>query len=119
MTVIANGPYRFPAVDRQDAFHGAMLLYAGWDRHMMFASPYAWALPPGMSFSAFVEGPLAQAFSMHPDWERIDWAAVTWTCGGEPFVPDFAGSLCVNGLVHKDALRFDTPGLDGIDGLGL
>lgn len=119
MSVIAKGAYEFASPDGQAAFHGSMLVYAGWDRHLMFASPYAFALPPDMPFGAFVEGPLAAAFSSHPDWARIDWSTVTWTRGGEPFAADFAASLEANGLAHKDALRFDTPGLDGIGGLGL
>jgi phenol hydroxylase P4 protein len=33
-------------------------------------------------------------------------------------VPDPAKSLADNGLTHKDAIRFRTPGLTGIKGSG-
>lgn len=119
MTVRANGAYAFPAIDARANFHGAMLLYAGWDRHRMFASPYAWPLPPDLPFGAFVAGPMAGVFGQHPDWARIDWAGARWTRNGKPFAPDFAKGIEANGLTHKDSLRFETPGLDGIDGSGL
>lgn len=109
MTVKANGAYAFPAIDARDAFHGAILVYVGWDRHLMFASPYVWALPPDMPFGALVEGPLAAAFGQHADWAAIDWSATRWTRGGEAFTPDFGKSLADNGLTHKDSLRFETP----------
>lgn len=119
MTVNANGAYAFAPVDTREAFHGAMLIYAGWDRHLMFASPYVWPLPPDLPFGAFVQGPMAEAFGMHPDWARIDWSAATWTRNGDPFTPDFDKGIEANGLNHKDSLRFTTPGLDGIGGMGL
>lgn len=119
MPIVANGDYAFSSRDKREAFHGAMLVYAGWDRHLMFASPYAFALPPDMPFAAFVEGPLGQAFGAHPDWAEVDWSAARWTRNGEPFVPDMNAGLEANGITHKDSLRFDTPGLDGIGGRGI
>ena len=35
---------------------------------------------------------------------------------GQPWQPDPAKSLADNGLQHKDAIRFRTPGLTGIKG---
>jgi phenol hydroxylase P4 protein len=32
----------------------------------------------------------------------------------EPWAPDFAASLDANGLRHKDMLRLQTPGLNGL-----
>lgn len=119
MAVVANGAYAFSSRDRRQDFHGAMLVYAGWDRHLMFASPYAFALPPDMSFATFVEGPLGQAFGAHPDWAAVDWSKARWTRNGQPFAPDLNAGLEANGIVHKDSLRFDVPGLDGIDGRGI
>lgn len=118
MAVTAIRSYSFEPLDVAAHFGGARILYAGWDRHMMFASPYAWPLPPDLRFAHFVAGPLAQAFGQHPDWERIDWTGAIWTKNGEPFVPAMDRSIADNGLIHKDSLRFSTPGLDGIDGLG-
>lgn len=119
MTITANAPYEFTSHDRQEDFRGACLVYVGWNRHMMFASPYCWPLPPDTPFGALVEGPMAQAFGMHPDWEKIDWAKAEWTRNGKPFNPDPAKSLADNGVAHKDSLKFTTPGLDGIAGAGI
>lgn len=119
MSVIANGAYAFSSRDKRKAFHGAILVYAAWDRHLMFASPYAFALPPDMPFSSFVKGPLGQAFSAHPDWAAIDWSAARWTRNGQPFEPDMNAGLEANGIAHKDSLRFDLPGLNGIGGHGI
>lgn len=120
MTVRANGNYDFATIDGQDAFRGAMLVYAGWNRHMMFASPYVWPLPPDMPFGEFVAGPMAQAFAQHPDWERIDWARTEWTRNGEPFSPALGKSLSDNGILHKDSLKFTAMDGDGIplNGIG-
>jgi len=118
MPVNAIKPYNFPAEDTEANFHGARLVYVGWNRHLMFATPYAWPLPPNMPFGALTQGPMAGAFAQHPDWEKIDWSVVAWTKNGEPFTPDYEASLAENGIVHKDSLRFTTPGLDGIGGLG-
>lgn len=119
MSIVANGPYEFRSADTREAFHGAMLVYAGWDRHLMFASPYAFAVPPDMPFADFARGPLGQAFGAHPDWARIEWDKTLWTRNGQPFTPDMSAGLEANGIGHKDSLRFDTPGLDGIGGRGI
>jgi len=119
MTVRAIRDYVFEASDAEAKFHGARVVYAGWDGHMMFSSPYAWPLPPDLPFAQFLAGPLAGAFGSHPDWARIDWTKASWTKNGEAFSPDPNATIAGNGIVHKDALRFATPGLDGIGGLGI
>lgn len=119
MAVTALREYKFEPLDRAANFGGARIVYAGWDGHMMFASPYAWPLPPDLPFAHFVGGPLAQAFSQHPDWAKIDWGGAVWTKNGLPFEPDFDGSIADNGLTHKDSLVFRMPGLAGIEGLGI
>jgi phenol hydroxylase P4 protein len=119
MSVRAVRAYEFEARDAEEHFHGARIVYAGWDGHLMFASPYAWPLPPDLPFAAFLAGPLAGAFGQHPDWPLIDWSKATWTRNGEPFVPDLDATIAANGIVHKDSLRFATPGLTGIGGAGI
>lgn len=118
MAVIAIDKYEFEPSDKAEQFHGAYIIYAGWDGHLLFSCPYAWPLPPTLPFAHFVHGPMAEAFGQHPDWERIDWATVRWTRNGAPFEPQMDKSIADNGLIHKDALRFETPGLDGLDGRG-
>jgi len=41
---------------------------------------------------------------------------VQWFKSGQPWQPDFGKTLAENGLGHKDAIRFRTPGLTGIRG---
>lgn len=110
--------YDFPARDGVEGFNGAPLLFVGWDQHLMFCAPFAWPLPPSMPFGALIESVFPPAFGQHPDFARIDWSTVEWLKSGQPFKPDLAKSLAENGLRHKDALRFRTPGLPGMAGVG-
>lgn len=118
MAVTALKDYPLRVADGVDKFHGNILLFVGWDQHLMFCAPFAWALPPAMRFGDLVEGIFPGAFGAHPDFAAIDWAKAQWLKSGRPFVPDFAKSLADNGLSHKDSLRLRTPGLNGIAGSG-
>lgn len=115
MTVAAVKPYAFPARDTVDKFP-APLIYIGWEDHLMFCAPFCLPLPPSMPFGAMVEQVLPGVFGEHPDFARIDWGKVEWLKSGRPFRPDPARSLADNGIGHKDAIRFRTPGLTGIGG---
>jgi phenol hydroxylase P4 protein len=110
--------YEFAPADTVDKFHGGMLLNVGWDGHLMFCAPYVYCLPPSTPFRDLCEKILAHSFGYHPDWAKVDFATVTWLKSGQPFVPDMSKTLAENGLKHKDALRFRTPGLTGIAGSG-
>ncbi|MNF18613.1 hypothetical protein D3C80_2228000 [compost metagenome] len=50
----------------------------------------------------------------HPDTAKVDFNASVWLLNDEPWAPDFAASLDANGLRHKDMLRLQTPGLNGL-----
>ncbi len=115
MSVVALKPYDFPARDRRENFP-APLLYIGWEDHLMFASPVCLPLPPDTPFGALAQGVLPGVYGEHPDFARIDWTQVEWFKSGQPWTPDPAKSLQANGLQHKDAIRFRTPGLSGIQG---
>ena len=115
MSVVALEPYAFPARDRRENFP-APLLYIGWEDHLMFASPVCLPLPPDTPFGALAQGVLPGVYGEHPDFARIDWTQVEWFKSGQPWTPDPAKSLQANGLQHKDAIRFRTPGLSGIQG---
>ncbi|PNQ04509.1 phenol hydroxylase subunit P4 [Sphingobium sp. SA916] len=119
MAVKAIDTYEFEPADKAENFHGARLVYAGWDGHLLFSSPYAWPLPPDLPFAHFIAGPMAEIFGQHPDWAGIDWDSAVWTRNGEAFAPDMQASIAANGLSHKDALRFRTPGRDGLNGAGI
>ncbi|GAB2182454.1 phenol hydroxylase subunit P4 [Denitratisoma sp. agr-D3] len=116
MSVKAIKEYVGVVKDRQENFHGAQLLYVGWDHHLMFCAPFCFPFPPTMRFGDMVDKAFPPAFGYHPDFNRIDWSKVQWLKSGKPWMPDFTQSLAENGLRHKDVLRFKTPGLDGIKG---
>jgi phenol hydroxylase P4 protein len=118
MTVASVGEYTFPSADAEENFHGARLLYVGWDQHTLFCAPFAWPFPPNMRFGDLIEGVFPGAFGYHPEFAQIDWSAVQWLKSGEPWQPDVDKTLEENGLRHKDVLRFRTPGLTGLRGSG-
>lgn len=118
MAVKALKDYPLHVADSVDRFHGNQMLFVGWDQHMMFCAPFAWAFPPTMRFGDLIEKVFPDSFGTHPDFAKIDWARVEWLKSSQPWTPDFEKSLADNGLRHKDVLRFRTPGLNGIKGSG-
>jgi len=118
MSVKAIGEYPVLPRDVRENFHGNIMVIVGWDKHMMISSPMAFPLPPDMPFGAFVKEVMPAAYAPHPDWGKIDWNEVTWMLNGESFKPNMDASLADNGLDHKSVVRFQTPGLNGIQGSG-
>lgn len=101
------------ARDLLENFHGNQLVYTQWEKHLSFAAPLAFPLPPAMPFGALTAELLPKFYGMHPDFPKIDWAKVEWTLDGERFTPAMEKSLAENGVGHKSVIRFNTPGLDG------
>lgn len=117
MPVVALNPgYTGTVADTEDRFHGNRLLYIGWEDHLLFCAPVCLPLPPAMPFGALIQDVLPGVYGSHPDFAQIDWTKVEWLDSGKPFTPDPAKSLADNGLGHKSAIRFRTPGLRGIGG---
>ncbi|MDE3009356.1 MAG: phenol hydroxylase subunit P4 [Pseudomonadota bacterium] len=116
MAVSAIKEYKGENKDRVENFHGAQLLYIGWEDHLMFCAPFAFPFPPQMRFGDVIEKVLPGTYGYHPDWARVDWSKVEWFKSGQPWTPNFNRSLAENGLGHKDVIRFRTPGLAGIGG---
>jgi phenol hydroxylase P4 protein len=116
MSVAAIRKYEFEPADSQAKFHGARLLYVGWEDHLLFCAPFCFPLPPDMPFRALLDKVLPDAFGYHPDFARIDWNKTEWFKSGQPWQPDYDKSLGENGLRHKDVIRFRTLGLTGIAG---
>jgi phenol hydroxylase P4 protein len=104
--------------DRVENFHGNQVVYVGWDHHLMFCAPVAFALPPETPFSKLQDEVIPGAFSLHPDFGDVDWDKVQWHLNGEPFTPERDKSLLDQGVDHKSIIRMTTPGLDGIKGCG-
>ena len=116
MAVAAVKEYDFEPADRLENFHGAQLLYVGWEDHLMFCAPFCLPLPPDTPFGALSAAVLPGIYGYHPDFAEIDWAKVEWLRSGQPFQPQLDKSLADNGLGHKAVIRFRTPGLTGIGG---
>lgn len=116
MAVAAVKEYRFEPKDKVENFHGAQLLYIGWDKHLMFCAPHCLMLSPNTPFRQLIEEILPGVYGYHPDFSQIDWSKVEWLKSGKPWKPDIDKTLAENGLKHKDVIRFITPGLNGIKG---
>lgn len=107
--------------ERRDAienFHGNQVVYIAWDKHLMFCAPLAFALPPETPFNKLTDEIMPGAFSLHPDFEQIDWGNIQWYLNGEAFTPRLEATLAEQGIDHKSIVRFSTPGLDGLKGSG-
>lgn len=104
--------------DRVENFHGNQILYLAWDHHLMFCSPVALPVPPNMPFGSVVEELIPGAFSLHPEFDEIQWTDAQWHLNGNSFVPKMDATLAEQGIDHKSILRFATPGLNGIKGSG-
>ncbi|WP_372662288.1 phenol hydroxylase subunit P4 [Hydrogenophaga sp.] len=117
MSVVALKPYDFPVKDVHENFP-APLLYIGWEGHLLFCAPFCLPLPPDTPFGALASGILPGIFGYHPDFAQIDWDKAEWKKNGQAWKPDPTKSLADNGLQHKDAIRFRSPGLTGIKGSG-
>jgi len=111
--------YSGPVLDAEANFHGNRIVYIGWDRHLMYATPGALPLPPAMPFAKLLEDVLPQAYGLHPDFPKIQWDKVQWLLDGEAFEPAMQASLAENGIGHKSVVRFVTPELTGIAGCGI
>ena len=119
MAVAAIVPdYTGERLDRVENFHGNQVLYLGWDHHLMFCAPVAIAVPPDTPFSTVIEELIPGAFSLHPEFADIDWDKVEWHLNGQDFTPQADVALIDQGIDHKSIVRFNTPGLDGINGSG-
>lgn len=116
MPVNAIGDYSFAPRDRVENFHGNILVFVHWERHLMFAAPVAVPLSPDMPFAAVQEQLLPELYGRHPDFAQVNWADVEWELDGEDFQPDPSAGIAAQGFGHKSAIRFRTPGLSGLAG---
>lgn len=113
-----HGDYPVTMMDSVDRFHGAQLVYIGWDNHTSFCSANAFPFPPDMPFAALTAEVLPSILGPHPDFPKIEWDKVEWMLDGHHFTPEFDKSLADNGVGHKSLIRFQTPGLNGYKGSG-
>ena len=73
-------------------------------------------MPPSTTFRELVQGTLPGIYSAHPDFAKIDWGSAEWFLSGQAFQPDMDKTMAENGIGHKSAIRFRTPGLTGLQG---
>lgn len=111
MAVHAIGDYKFPPRDSVDTFAGMQLLYASWDHHLLFASPFLLFVSPDENLGDVIEQKFKPLLEPDPDTAEIDWTKVTWLKANAPWQPDMAKSVSENGLGHKAEIRLQTPGL--------
>lgn len=120
MAVTAIRPgYTGEVMDKQANYGDKILVFIGWDEHLLFCSAKAFPLPPAMTFKDFKAGVLPEGFNQHPDFEHIKWGEVEWNLNGEMITPTDEQTLEELGFDHKSLLRFKTPGLNGWKGTGV
>ena len=121
MAIIHKGEYPLNMMDSLDKFHGNQLVYIGWDKHKLINSAMCFPLPPQMPFGALVSEVMTSCFKDHPEFAEVNFSddSVIWKLNGEVFTPDFEKSLIDNGVDHKSLIRFETPNLKGLNGVGL
>ncbi|WP_372833605.1 phenol hydroxylase subunit P4 [Pontibacterium sp.] len=120
MAVKAITPdYKGEVLDKFENFHGNQVVYVGWDHHLMFCAPFAYPVPPEMTFETLRSEVMAEAFSLHPEYAQIDWDKASWMLDGETFTPQADVALKDQGVGHKSVLRFSTPDLKGYQGAGV
>lgn len=117
MSVAAIKEYVGVPLDVVANFHGNQLLFICWEKHLMYAAPFIFMVAPTMKFDDVLTQLVAPVIKDHPDTAKIDWRQTTWIKGIQPWIPSFDKSVAENGLVHKEYLRFVTPGLVGYKGL--
>ena len=119
MTLVAITPdYTGEIKDRVEQYRGQMLIAVGWDEHLCYP-PLCFPVSPDMPFKTLTTEVLTGMYAQHPDAVKIDWNRVEWMNSSQPFQPDPEKSLKDNGIGHKSALRFRTPGLTGYAGMGI
>lgn len=112
MAVKSIKPYVGVPRDLVANFKGKQIVYVCWDHHLLFAAPFMLVVEPGMRFGELIETALKPLIQPDPDAAAIDWSKVEWLKGKQAWTPDFGASLVANGIVHKEQLRFGTPGLN-------
>lgn len=110
------GTYSFPPRDLVENFNGKQLIYANWDRHLLFAAPFLIAMEPEATFEQLVTGPFNALIGPDPDSATVDFRAAEWRLSGQPFEPKWDASLAENGITHKRQLTMVTPDLNTLCG---
>ncbi|MBU1364134.1 MAG: phenol hydroxylase subunit P4 [Gammaproteobacteria bacterium] len=114
MALTSTKPYVGVPRDLVQNFNGKQIVYVCWDHHMLFATPLMLVVEPEMSFGDLLENVVKPLIGADPDAAVVDLTKVEWLKSGRSWAPDFGASLAVNGIVHKEQLRFSTPGVNSL-----
>ncbi len=110
--------YDFPCANREANYGGAINIYILWDDHLMYNCASTFPVPRDMKMRDFLENAYKPTVRQHPDTEKLDWNNTVWEFYDQPWTPDLDKSFAENGVGHQSFLRFKTPGLDGLHGVG-
>jgi phenol hydroxylase P4 protein len=114
MAVTSTKPYVAVPRDLVQNFNGKQIVYVCWDHHMLFATPLMLVVEPGMLLGDMLQNVVKPLIGPDPDAAAVDLTQVAWMKSGQPWVPDLGVSLTANAIVHKEQLRFSTPGLNSL-----
>ncbi|WP_114800174.1 phenol hydroxylase subunit P4 [Moraxella canis] len=104
-----NDNYRFTPRDTQANYGDNLLIYIGWDHHLLFCSAKAFLISPKATFQELLDTLMPAGFSQHPDFANIDWAAAKFMLDNQYITPNLNETLESIGFAHKSLLRFKTP----------
>lgn len=105
--------------DARENYHGNIMVFIGWDHHLLFCASKAIPLPPDMTFAQLIEQVMPDAFGQHPEFKEINWETATWLLDGKAFTPEMNKGLEAQGVGHKSLIRFATPELKGYANAGV
>ena len=114
MALTSTKPYVDVPRDLVENFNGKQIVYVCWDHHMLFATPLMLVVEPEMRFGDLLENVVKPLIGPDPDSAAVDLTKVEWQKAGRSWTPDFGVSLAANGIVHKEQLRFSTPGVNSL-----
>ena len=110
--------YDYESANREENYGGDINIYVVWDQHLMYACPSTYRVPKAIKLREFLEDVLKPDYAQHPDMDKVDWDNTVWEFYDQPWTPDMDKSLEDNKVGHQSFLRFKTPGLEGLHGVG-
>jgi phenol/toluene 2-monooxygenase (NADH) P4/A4 len=110
--------YEFCSENRIERYGGDINIYIRWERHLLYACPAAYRVPPEMKLRDFLEQMFRPDHAAHPDTEKLDFARCHWRLDRSVWQADLDKSLGENGIGHMSYIEFSSPGLDGLHVMG-
>jgi len=54
--------------DARENYHGNLMVFIGWDHHLLFCSAKAVPLSPEITFAELIEKVMPDCFAQHPEF---------------------------------------------------